>query len=283
MLVYITCFASLVVILFSSSLLTFWLVGEVLSLIVIYRLLVNTKDTSSSDIIQFIFINFRISLILFTRIISDNYILIILGLWRKLRLSPIYTPTLAMISNVPSNKVIIFFILPKLPYFIMCSVIPVWSFIIPVVSLLIVGRDLNVSESIGYCLVVSSTTSGLIFSVSSTWGIIIYILSMFWGIVVYYTDNITLIESSSGIHLNLLLPVPGSYSWIMKISVAQITQLPLTSIIIVILLSVIPAWYVIKFFLQHRGTNYGSTGHLRKSQWLWLIVVITNVALIWIL
>jgi len=282
MFVYITCFASILVITFSSSLLTFWLVREVISLIVIYRLLLNTKDTSSPDVIQFIFINFGISLILFTRIVSDNSVLILLRLWGKLRLSPIHTPTIAIVTNVPSNKVIMFFILPKLPYFIMCSVIPTWSFIIPVLALLLVGRDMNIPESIRYCLVVSSTTSALIFSVSSTWGIIIYSLSIFWGMLVYYTDNTTLTDSSSRVHLNLLLPVPGSYSWVMKMSVAQIAQLPLITIMVVILLSVVPAWYVVKFFLQHANSGYRITKHLRKSQWLWLIIIIINVLLIWI-
>lgn len=283
MLVYITCFASLIVMTFSSSLLTFWLVGEVMSLIVIYRLLLNTKDTSSSDVIQFMFINFRMSLILFTGIISDNSTLIVLGLWGKLRLSPIHTPTMAIVANVPSSKVMMFFILPKLPYLIMSGVIPTWTFIVPVLALLLIRRDINVSESVGYCLVVSSTTSALIFSVSTTWGILIYTLSIFWRMLVYYTDHTTLTESSSRVHLNLLLPVPGSYSWVMKISVAQIAQLPLMSMIVVILLSVMPAWYVIKFFLQHTNNAYGATKHLRKSQSLWLIIMIVNVLLIWIL
>ena len=95
----------------ASSLVRLWLIREVLNLLIYYVLFKTSKESSSSDIIQYIFIMFRLSMLMIIRIILEDNILIFIGLWGKLGIYPFHTPTLAMMSKIQDKVVLFLFIL----------------------------------------------------------------------------------------------------------------------------------------------------------------------------
>ena len=245
----------------ASSLVRLWLIREVLNLLIYYVLFKTSKESSSSDIIQYIFIMFRLSMLMIIRIILEDNILIFIGLWGKLGIYPFHTPTLAMMSKIQDKVVLFLFILTKLPYLLLCSLCPSSLFLIPSLGILFLTRSLTPKESIGVAIVVSSTSLALIFSISINFGLIVYARRMLWGVLVSLLSryaNTKHQKANHGLVLNMLLPIPRSYSWIIKTALAQYGVVSLITSIMIITISCIPAYYVISIYLKHNNTGYSS-------------------------
>lgn len=259
--IYLTCILVLPLPLLVSSLVRLWLIREVLNLLIYYVLFKTSKESSSSDIIQYIFIMFRLSMLIIIGIMMEDNILTIIRLWRKLGIYPFHTPTLAIMSKIQDKVVLFLFILTKLPYLIICSICPSSLFLIPSLRILFLTRSLTPKESIRVAIVVSSTSLALIFSISVSFGIIVYTRRILWGVLVGLLRRYANTKHQKANHrlvLNILLPIPRSYSWIIKIALAQYRVISLISSVIIITISCIPAYYVISLYLKHNNTSYSS-------------------------
>lgn len=259
--IYIFCITTLISSIFVSSLLRLWLIREILNLLVYYVVFKISKETSSSDIIQYIFIIFRLSIVILIRIIDNNLLLLILRLWRKLRMFPLHTPVIRIVNKLHHSRIIFFFIIPKLPYLAICSLIPTKFFILPIVRIFLISRNLSSNESLRVTLVISTITIALIFSISISFRLIIYFRRILWRIVIHalnFNNNTKFQKRNNRLLLNIILPIPRRYSWVIKMILAQYRILSFNFSFIFVILSSMPIYYILIIFLKHNYISYNS-------------------------
>jgi len=131
----------------------------------IYVLFYRSKETSPADVNMYIIIMYIASVTLFARIIFDNTLIFTLGLLAKLNLAPIHSPVISMSSKMSPRVILSFFILPKLPYLLICSEVSFSTFIIPAILVIYPCVKLAPSEIIRFSLVISSNALAFAFSI----------------------------------------------------------------------------------------------------------------------
>lgn len=259
--IYIICIITIISSIFVSSLLRLWLIREILNLLVYYVVFKISKETSSSDIIQYIFIMFRLSILILIRIIDNNLILLIIRVWRKLRMFPLHTPVIRIVNKLHHSIIIFFFIIPKLPYIVLCSIVPTKFFILPILRIFFISRNLNSNESLRVTIVISTTTIALIFSISISFRFIIYFRRILWRVVIYtlnYNNNTKFQKRNHRLLLNIILPIPRGYSWVIKTMLAQYSVLSFNFSFIFVILSSLPIYYILIIFLKYNNISYNS-------------------------
>ena len=267
--------------LLANSLIVMWILGEVINLYANYVLIIESKETSASDLIQYIFVILRVSVVLLIRIISDSIALIFVRLWGKLRIVPFHIPMVNMISKVQPNVIVVFFIIPKLPYFMIRSELNPYVILFPILSfLMIFTRSLSNKETLGFAVSVSSMTILAIFSVSIIFRLIIFIITIVWRDGVrhlYNNGNIANKKIEVGVILNILLPVPRGYSWLAKVLVTKYFILSYASLVIFAIVSCLSAWFILSIFFKHFSLTRVS---IKRSPYKHSFFIIYYLALI---
>nr|BBB04274.1 NADH dehydrogenase subunit 2 [Salpa thompsoni] len=258
---------------FTSSLMALWLIGETMNLLACYLFVKNSKETSVSDLMQYIFILLGMSVVLLIGITESNTTLIFIGLWGKLGMVPLHMPMVNMVSKVHPSIIVSFFIIPKLPYFMMGFQISPSMVMFPIISfMLLFTRTLTTKEKLGITLSVSSMTLFTAFTLSVGFGIFLFSLTVIWGLGVGYlsnTGNTNIKSLETGILMNIMLPVPGGYSWVAKVIVTQLNLLSYLSVVLFAIMSSLPAFFIMSFFFKHFNSPYTS---MKTPPFKWVFV-----------
>ena len=268
-----------------TDLISLWIIGEIIRLLAVYIIIIFYNETSVSDLIQYLFIIFIISIILLFRIITDSITLFYLRLWRKLRLTPLHQPVLNMASKLNNEVILYFFIIPKLAYLLICYHVPTLLFGFSALGLLLFSRKYNSNEPVRIVLIVSTLTLSIIFSISSLIGYIIFIRTVIWRVIFQVVNTMISPHSQSGsfiLLLGSLLPVPRRYSWIVKTILTQTTFLPIRVTTRIIVVSTLPIWYIFFMRIKHSGKYYvvNSVFSLYKYISIVFIIMITFVVIV---
>jgi len=240
----------------SRSMTRLWLLGEVLGLTCMYVLVYVAKDTAPNDMIDYIFLMFYFSFILFCGIITEFELLIIFRIWRKLRLFPLHRPILNLTPKFHPISVVFFWIYPKLPYFIIVANISLLFGLISLARILILTRDSSRSELLGKIIIISSTISMFLFQTSLELRFIVFFYSTIWRFLLLCLHQGNVNENYfTIISLIILLPVPRSYSWIRKVFLTTALHQPLLLTAILIVLTIIPAYMILQYKV-HEWVSY---------------------------
>nr|BBB04286.1 NADH dehydrogenase subunit 2 [Salpa fusiformis] len=260
---------------FTNSMMSLWLVGEIMNLLACYLFVKNSKETSVSDLMQYIFILLGMSVVLLIGITESNTILIFIGLWGKLGMVPLHMPMVNMVSKVHPSIIVSFFIIPKLPYFLMGSQISPSMVMFPIMAfMLLFTRTLTNKEKLGITLSVSSMTLFMIFSIDITMGGFLFGLTLIWGLGIGYlaiTGNPSAYNLETGVLMNMMLPIPGGYSWLAKVIVTQMGPLSFMSMVLFAIMSSLPAFFIMSFFFKHFNSSYTS---MKATSFKWSFVIV---------
>ena len=123
-----------------------------------------------------------------------------------------------MSSKIAPNFILSFFILPKLPYLLICSESPSSLFIIPAIVLIYTSTKLAPSEILRLSLVVSSNALAFAFSIDISFRICRFLRTVVWGYLVTVLSPIENVSIKDNYYIfrylfNIILPIPRSYSW----------------------------------------------------------------------
>ena len=236
----------------SSTLIIWWVWRELLNLYALYILFYQSKETSPADVNTYMVIMYLASVTLFARIVFDNSIIFSLRLLSKLNLAPIHSPVINISSKISPRSILSFFILPKLPYLLMCSEVPSSIFVIPAIMLIYPCAKLAPSEIIRLSLVVSSNALAFAFSIDINLRLYGFLRAVIWGYLIRVLSSMKNVSIKDNYHnfgflFNIILPMPGSYSWLIKIIMLQEGS-TLASFHVLWWITVImslPFWYVL--------------------------------------
>lgn len=271
----------LVICYFSNSIISLWLIREILNLLACYLFVKNSKETSVSDLIQYIFILLRISVVLLIRITESNTILIFIRLWGKLGIVPLHIPIVNMVSKVHPSIIVSFFIVPKLPYFIIGTQISPSIVMFPIIAfILLFTRTLTNKEKLRITLSVSSITLFTIFCMDVTIRAFLYSITLIWRLGIRYlsiTGNPSTYNLETRVLINIMLPIPRGYSWLAKVVVTQLGYLSFISIVLFAIISSLPAFFIISFFFKHFNSSYTS---IKATSFKWAFVIVYIVGIL---
>lgn len=208
------------------TLIAWWVWRELLNMYAIYVLFYRSKETSPADVNMYIIIMYIASVTLFARIIFDNTLIFTLGLLAKLNLAPIHSPVISMSSKMSPRVILSFFILPKLPYLLICSEVSFSTFIIPAILVIYPCVKLAPSEIIRFSLVISSNALAFAFSIDINLRLYRFLRAIVWGYLVRVLAQIKNVNIKDNYYdfrflFNIMLPIPRSYSWLIKIIILQ--------------------------------------------------------------
>jgi len=271
----------LIICCFTNSIISLWLVREIMNLLACYLFVKNSKETSVSDLMQYIFILLRISVVLLIRITESNTILIFIRLWGKLGIVPLHIPIVNIVSKVHPSIIVSFFIIPKLPYFLIGSQISPSIVMFPIIAfILLFTRTLTNKEKLRITLSVSSMTLFIIFSINIIIRRFLFRLTLIWRLGIRYlaiTGNPSAYNLETRVLINIMLPIPRGYSWLAKVIVTQIRPLSFISIVLFAIISSLPAFFIISFFFKHFNSSYTS---MKATSFKWSFVMVYLVGVI---
>ena len=240
----------------TSTVLLWWVIRELLNLYAIYILFYHSKETSPADVNTYMVIMYLSSIVLFTRSFLDNTIIFNLGLLAKLNLAPIHSPVVNISSKISLNSILSFFILPKLPYLFICSESPSSMFIIPAIVLIYTSTKLAPSEMLRLSLVVSSNALAFAFSIDIVLGLYRFLRAVVWGYLVTLLTSIKNVCIKDNYYnfrylFNIILPIPRSYSWVIKIIILQERSVIINFHVLwwVTIIISLPFWYILRITL----------------------------------
>lgn len=237
--------------LFAKCAIGLWLLREVINLVSLYVLVYVSKDTSPADMLQYIYVVFIFSLILFTRIYRSDEFAILLRLWRKLGLFPFHRPLLNLSSKISKEALIFFWIIPKLPYLIILPYINIYPILVGIIGIISLTRMMNRHELVGFVIVISSTSSALLFSIELHIRIFIFVYTIFWGTLLIILDNIKKNNNFYNIvTLTMLIPLPRGYSWAIKVMLSEVGTYNVFAFITVIVITVIPTYVLLEYIAR---------------------------------
>ena len=236
----------------TSTLVLWWVIRELMNLYAIYVLFHHSKETSPADVNTYMVIMYLSSIVLFTRIFLDSTIIFNLGLLAKLNLAPIHSPVVSMSSKISLNAILSFFILPKLPYLFICSESPSSLFVIPAVVLIYTSTKLAPSEILRLSLVVSSNALAFAFSIDIALRLYRFLRAVVWRYLVTQISTIKNVCIKDNYYsfrylFNIILPMPRSYSWLIKIIIIQERSLIMNFHVLwwVTIIISLPFWYIL--------------------------------------
>ena len=258
----------------ASNVLLWWVIRELLNLYAIYILFYHSKETSPADVNTYIVIMYLSSIVLFTRSFLDNSIIFNLRLLAKLNLAPIHSPVVNMCSKISPNAILSFFILPKLPYLFICSESPSSLFIIPAIVLIYTSSQLAPSEILRLSLVVSSNALAFAFSIDMSLRICRFLRAVVWGYLVTILSSIKNVSIKDnyynfGYLFNIMLPIPRSYSWVIKVIILQERSAILNFHVLwwLTIMMSLPFWYILCVTLINYN-KYMSDSEVRSPNML---------------
>ena len=236
---------------FMPSILQWWIIRELINLLAIYYLFYCSKETSASDINMYIYTMFHATLVLFSGIMLESDVIIRARVLAKLGLLTIHRPVIAICSKLNLSSILIVIIAPKLPYFLICSELPDSLFIIPRILLSLICINISPSECVRFSLVISSNALAFAFSINMESRLIAFARALIWGLLVGIVDTIKNVSIKDNYInyrylFNIILPLPRSYSWLIKIIIfADRYPLNFYVAIFAIVFITFPFWYVL--------------------------------------
>ena len=234
-----------------NSTIEWWVIRELINMLAIYYLVFTSKETSESDVNTYILIIFRASSIVFLGCVTSSNVVLSVRVIAKLRLVPIHNPVLNMCSKLNLSSLVIFIVAPKLPYFLICSELPVSLFMIPARLATILSFFVGPIECVRFALVVSSNALAIAFAVDLRLRLLSFGGALIWGVLVtvlYKESNVSMGDNYNNFRylFNIILPVPRSYSWILKVTIIQESVLlNFYAISFLVVLMSFPFWYVV--------------------------------------
>lgn len=263
----------------SSNSIMWWVWRELLNLYAIYILFYQSKETSPADVNTYMVIMYLASVTLFAGIIFDNIIIFSLRLLSKLNLAPIHTPVINISSKISPGSILSFFILPKLPYLLMCSEVPNSIFVIPAIIIIYPCAKLAPSEIIGLSLVVSSNAMAFAFSIDINLGLYRFLRAVIWGYLIRVLSSIKNVSIKDNYYdfrylFNMMLPIPRSYSWLIKIIMLQERSLLVNFHVLwwITVIMSLPFWYVLCITLVNYN-KFSNDPELRSVNLLFPLLI----------
>ena len=265
------------------DLISLWIIREVINLLAIYSLLTKHKESSASDVIQYIFILFVISLLLILGIIIRINSLIFLRLWGKLGLAPLHQPVINIATKLRNKLVLTFFILPKIPYLVIRSCLPTTFFLFPIIILMLIARKFSSNEPVGITLIISTLAIAIVFTLSITVRFFIFIGTIIWRVFLKQLDITTNLVNQTRYSYNTLLtlfPVPRSYSWIVKAYLLQYASFSFLILMFLIIISALPMWYILLVRIKPSRNTVISHKlyHISKFVVVWGVIILFILA-----
>nr|BCM73329.1 NADH dehydrogenase subunit 2 [Thetys vagina] len=258
--------------LFAESNLNLWMVGEFSSLCSLYYLLECNKPYCRLTLLQYLFILFQFSLLILLGMITGSDLLLIVGLMGKLGVSPFHSPVLILGPTLKPLSVLFILILPKLPYLLMLNMdyLPLLFLSISLVSFM--GSSFSLKESLAMSLILSSSFLMLLFSFNSSLGVVTFAATLLWGLFlgkeVNYKGEKPSLESGM-LSLGMLLPIPGSYSFILKFLFANYMMVSFLETFFLVVLMSLPALFIMIFAMGNYNvmSYYSGGGWLLQKKW----------------
>ena len=269
--------------LFAKSAIGLWLLREVINLVSLYVLVYVSKDTSPTDMLQYIYVVFIFSLILFTRIYRGDEFAILLRLWRKLGLFPFHRPLLNLSRKISKEALIFFWIIPKLPYLILLPYINIYPILIRIRGIICLTRMINRHELVGFVIVISSTSSALLFSIELKIRIFIFVYTIIWGTLLIILDTIKKNKNFYNIViLAMLIPLPRGYSWVIKVILSEAGTYNVFRFITIIVITVMPTYILLEYIaglLIAIWNNFNSRPKRRSRFLIYVLIVLYLIGL----
>lgn len=270
--------------LFAKCAIGLWLLREVINLVSLYVLVYVSKDTSPTDMLQYIYVVFIFSLILFTRIYRGDEFAILLRLWRKLGLFPFHRPLLNLSRKISKDALIFFWIIPKLPYLIILPYINIYPVLVGIIGVMSLTRMMNRHELVGFVIVISSTSSALLFSIELNIRIFIFVYTIIWGTLLIILDNIKKNNNFYNIvTLTMLIPLPRGYSWAIKVMLSDTSSYNVFAFITIIVITVIPTYILLEYMaglLIAIWNNFNPRPKRRSHFIIYLLIVLYLIGLL---
>nr|BCM73288.1 NADH dehydrogenase subunit 2 [Ihlea magalhanica] len=262
-LTYLSMFTCMSFATMTGSNIWLWNMGEVLTLLSVYLLMKSSSYFPRSFILQYMFIMFGGSLLIILGFIWNIEILTITGILVKLTIFPFHKPTYLFLS-VGAEVVIIFLLmLPKVPYLIFSAYLnPLTIVLLTVLGILMMSNN-NSKENLAYSMVVSTCSLCIVMCNSLLTGVILFILTCLWSVSVVYGKGVYSTSkylSGCSVYMLFLLPLPGSYSMILKIFIAGMSYWHMFMVMLVFMLFMFPFYFTIKYLVSTfpNGSNFGN-------------------------
>ena len=238
-----------------------WNIREVLTLLSVYLLIKSSSYFPRSFILQYMFIIFGRSLLIILRFIWNIEILTITRILVKLTIFPFHKPTYLFLSVGAEVVIIFLLILPKVPYLIFSAYLnPLTIVLLTVLRILIISNN-NSKENLAYSIVVSTCSLCIVMCNSLLTRVILFILTCLWSVSVVYGKRVYSTSkylSRCSVYMLFLLPLPRSYSIILKIFIAGISYWHIFIVILVFILFMFPFYFTIKYLVSTfpNGSNF---------------------------
>nr|BCM73305.1 NADH dehydrogenase subunit 2 [Pegea confoederata] len=271
MMQFLKCFmmALLIVTSFVDSYLGLWIMGEILGLASMYYVLESYKPFCRLTMMQFIFTMFQFSLLMLIGLLLNMYPLLLVGVMGKLGVMPFHSPMFAFGDLLKTHSFTYVFILPKVPYYLMGG-LGVKFLVIPVLMTLVMGLSFSLKENLIMSLTISSALMLILFNHNSVLGMINLFMLIIWGLFLTsgkdYSnggDNSTL----GFLTLSTILPLPGSYSMIMKYYLSSFPSLAYLDVVCLVLVGNFSLLFMVKYvsgFSKFTGSGLVANGYAMK-------------------
>jgi len=280
---------SLVVTSIVESYIRLWIMREILSLFSLYYVLESYKPFCRRTIIQFIFVMFQFSILMLIRVLLNMTFLVILRVIRKLRVMPFHSPIFALRDLLKTHSFLYVFVLPKLPYYLM-SEFGTGILVLPVWIIIILSLSFSLKENLIISLTISSTLMLILFNQNTLLRVINFVLLIIWAVFLTSRMDYSSGEESSSIGfltLSVILPLPRSYSMIIKYYLSVFPSLALGDVIFLVLVRNLSMFYMIKYisgFSKISGVGGINSIYMTKSWSMYTlgVYVVSLILVLWL-